>query len=1518
MREQLVRAGSDRARGSRSWSLPRFRVLVPGLAVVFGTLVLCTGRAQAATGHQFVSSMTEATLGTGLLEPAAVAVERSSGGVFVGDRLSGVVDVYSSTGEYEAQLGGGALEVAGIAVDEASGDVYVADPFHEAVWVYRPDGKGGYELLARWFGGNVPGKEFGKVTGVAVDNSGGPSQGDVYVVEAKVSGATGGAVDVFAPKPNPEEGEAGAEGQFLGRLSGVKLEQPNGIAVSQGTGRILVADSVKGAIFAYNPAGEYEEKLNGKGSPNGVFSPKGEEPGNVAAIAVDEAAGDIYVAEAERRVVSQYSSKGVWKGWITETPEGGLGEPRGLALTPAGDVYLADAGLAVVDRFGADMVVPDVKTGKVAKTTLTRTTAVLSGTINGDGIAAQYSFQYGETPALGSQTLSNSSGGTGEASVSAEVTGLEAGTTYYYRIVGENENGANVGIVRSFQTFPAVEELETGPIKELEPESVRLTGTLSPGGIDTRYYFQWGATSAYGNTTPAPPGTDAGSGTSTIEAATLLTGLSANTLYHYRLVGENEQYGATYGQDRTFTTSGPPSISYEPPSEITQTEATIHAQVTPDQLQTTYRFQYGQSTAYEEETPVGGEAIGSGQVPVARWANLTGLKVGTTYHYRVLAENQAGITDGPDQTFTTVPPAPVEATYATNVGATEATLHARINPLGNDTRYYFQYGTQSCQASPGACTNTPAPPGEDIGEGSEPVARDVQITGLQPDTTYHFRVLDSNTLGETEGLGHTFTTQQEASFALPDNRAWEMVTPPDKEGAPVEALTREGGIILAAEDGSALTYVVNGALGEEVEGNRSPEMQQVLATRGQSAWSSQDIATPNSIAKGITAGLAPEYQFFTPSLSLALVEPAEYGANPEPPLAPGVTQPTMYLRDNATGTYLPLISEANTAPGTKFSSRVHFVSATPDLSRVVITSEVALTGAGSSHGLYEWAGGQLHLVSLLPNEKPASTPELGYFGRGLAHAISNDGSRIVWTNTEDLGTLGGHLYMRDTVKGETLQLDAAQGVVEPGQGSAQFQTASSNGSRVFFTDRQRLTADSTAEPGQGAGQPDLYACQITEVAGKLRCDLKDLTVDHNEGEHAAVRAFIFGAGEDGTKVYLVAQGILADNENGNGATAKAGKNNLYELDQAGSQWGTTFIATLAEEDSAEWQGGTVVNTSYLTARVSSNGRYLAFMSQAAITGYDNVDANPQAEGARDEEVFLFDSDTGSLRCVSCNPSGARPNGVLDKNGSGEGLGLLVDRRRVWLGHWIAGNIPGWTAQTLASAVFQSRYLSNEGRLYFNSPDSLVPAAKNGKEDVYEYEPSGAGSCQSATGGCISLISGGSSDRESAFIEATPDGSNVFFLTQAQLLPHRDTDTAFDIYDARECSNLSPCLTPPAEEEAGCASAEACHSAAPAQQIPAAAPPTTTASGSGNVVSTPFSGKQEARGKATTKPPTRAERLKRALKSCRKHHQHAKKKRKACMRKARKRYGNHHKAKRSKHKAKKKANARTSRSGRSSR
>ncbi|MGP0100938.1 MAG: hypothetical protein ACLPUT_04855 [Solirubrobacteraceae bacterium] len=1354
------------------------------------------GAALAAVGHNLLSSLSEGPVGKPLSEPGAVAVDHATGDVFVADPGRGVVDVFSSNGSFVTRFGED-LEAAAVAVDEASGDVYIAEPVDDAVVVFKPDGSGKYVQLSQWSGAATPGAGFGEVVGVAVDNStsgSDPSAGDVYVVDAEslalVEGESEpsgrGAVDVFKPRPaGPEEGQ---EGEFVRALGGVKkgepsvkLEEPNGAVVSVATGRVYVADSVKGLIYTFSSSGAFEEKLKGSGSPLGSFRGKEAEEGNVTALAIDETTGDLLVAEAERDVVSEFNGSGEWVGWVTSTPSGPFGEVSGIAVGASGDVYIADRILHAVDVFGPDVMVPSVETNKASKAQ--EPTAVLNGKVSGDGAQASYHFELGETEAYGglSTTVMHTTGG-GEEAVRATVTGLKAGTKYYYRLVAGNENGTSCGIGRWF--------IEGG-----------------------------------------------------------------------------------------------------------------------------------------EET---GQAV---SVACRR------------------------------------PSAAIDDESATQVAATSATLQSQIDPNGHDTAYQFQYGTESCRGNPGACTDAPSEPA-DIGSGEVAVADSVQLQGLQPDTTYYYRVVASNSLGTSDGIERTFTTQSSsASFALPDHRAWELVTPPDKHGAPVEALTKEGGWIFAAEDGDAITYVAKGAVTEQAEGNRSLELQQVLATRGTSEWSSQDIATPQTKALGQDLAEPPEYQFFSPDLSLALVDPYNKALESQPPLAPDAVQSTMYLRDNpplrpgedeaeayahAAETYehakengetpadypgyLPLVTEANVAQGTEFGGELQFVDATPDLSHVVLYSKVALAGPSSGPGLYEWSTGTLQPVSVLPDGESAG-PEvaLGYHNVH-ANAISDDGTRVIWTASR---ASRGHLYMRDTVTGTTIMLDAVPGLPEQEQptGEAQFQTASSDGSRVLFTDTQRLTADSTAD----SKSDDLYECEIVEERGESTCRLQDLTAGVvHAGEHAAVQSLLFGSSKDCSSAYLVAHGVLATNENGEGEKARDGEENLYELHyngkEANPEWTITFVAALAESDSVEWEGGANVegsegsaglaDTSYLTARVSPNGRYLAFMSQKSLTGYDNEDVSSEKPKERlDEEVYLYDSHSASLTCVSCDPTGARPVGVLDEGIAGEGIGLLVDRRLVWKGHWLAGNIPGWTAQSDVSALLQSRYLSDEGRLFFDSADALVAQVtsptreeeveedvdghkqlekqKVGVENVYEYEPAGVGSCESATGGCVALISSGGSSQESAFLEATPSGDDAFFLTAAQLSP-QDTDPVFDIYDARVCTQESPCLTPPRESPAGCSEADACRPAPPAQQAPIGPSGSASFSGPGNLAAP--AGKQEVKGvKTGVHAPTAAQKLAAALAACKRLHPHSKKKRQACEAQARKRYG-------PKKKAKKGATARKSSGG----
>ena len=469
--------------------------------------------------------------------------------------------------------------------------------------------------------------------------------------------------------------------------------------------------------------------------------------------------------------------------------------------------------------------------------------------------------------------------------------------------------------------------------------------------------------------------------------------------------------------------------------------------------------------------------------------------------------------------------------------------------------------------------------------------------------------------------------------------------------------------------------------------------------------------------------------------------------------------------------------------------------------------------------------------------------------------------------------------MRDMTRKETVQLDTAEPGAEGGLGTAEFQTASEDGSRVFFTDTQRLTIGSTAS----GRTPDLYEFELAGGGGPLVGKLTDLTVDTDAGESADVLGTIPGASEDGSYAYFVANGVLGDGaEHGatRGNCKEAGSPalktcNLYVAHYDGTSWTTTFIAALSGEDAPDWADGQADLTD-LTSRVSPSGRFLAFMSERSLTGYDNRDTN---SGEPDEEVFLYDANSDRLVCASCNPTGARPSGVFDSLehepiGAGD---------RVWTGHWLAGNIPGWTPSRLGGALYQSRYLSNGGRLFFNSSDTLVPQDTNGLENVYEYEPPGVGDCEGSSetfsersGGCVGLISSGTSSEESAFLDASASGDDVFFLTTSPLVP-QDVDSSYDVYDAHVCSASAPCAAsstgPPP-----CATADSCR-VAPALQPGIFGPSgSATFSGAGNVA--------PLVAKLTLKSLTAAQKLANALKGCKKK---PTKKRVVCESRAKKRY-----------------------------
>ena len=195
----------------------------------------------------------------------------------------------------------------------------------------------------------------------------------------------------------------------------------------------------------------------------------------------------------------------------------------------------------------------------------------------------------------------------------------------------------------------------------------------------------------------------------------------------------------------------------------------------------------------------------------------------------------------------------------------------------------------------------------------------------------------------------------------------------------------------------------------------------------------------------------------------------------------------------------------------------------------------------------------------------------------------------------------------------------------------------------------------------------------------------------------------------------------------------------------------------------------------------------------------------------------------------------------------------------------------------------------------------MPQDVDGTEDVYEYEPPGVGSCttSSATygessGGCVGLISSGTSPVESGFLDASENGEDVFFLTAEKLVP-QDTDTAFDVYDAHVCTTQEPCVSAPVSPPE-CTTAEGCRAAPAPQPSIFGAPPSATFSGSGNTSLTP---KQVVTPKKSA-AQIKAEKLAKALEACKKK---PKKQRARCEQQAHKRYGTKAK-KKSKAKAKK--------------
>jgi lysophospholipase L1-like esterase len=370
--------------------------------------------------------------------------------------------------------------------------------------------------------------------------------------------------------------------------------------------------------------------------------------------------------------------------------------------------------------------------------------AIVHGSTNAHGEDTTYHFDYGPNALYGTSTPDTAVGhGTAPVATAAPLTGLQAGTTYHYRLVATNAEGTTVGADRTFTT-PEPPTATTLAADQVEAHSATVHGSANAHGEDTTYHFDYSPDTAYGTSTPD---TAAGHGTAPVATAAALTGLQVGTTYHYRLVATNAE-GTTLGADQTFTTPAPPTATTVAADPVEAHSATVHGSTNAQGEETTYHFEYGPNALYGTSTP--DTAAGHGTAPVATAAALTGLQVGTTYHYRLVATNRAGTTVGADYAFTTTAPPAVVTRPADQIETNSAAVHGSVNPEGEDTTYRFEYGLDTSYG-----TSTPETA---AGHGTDPIAVAASLQSLRAGTTYHYRLVATNRAGSTAGADEILST----------------------------------------------------------------------------------------------------------------------------------------------------------------------------------------------------------------------------------------------------------------------------------------------------------------------------------------------------------------------------------------------------------------------------------------------------------------------------------------------------------------------------------------------------------------------------------------------------------------------------------------------------------------------------------------------------------------------------------------------------------------------------------------
>lgn len=712
-------------------------------------------RVRAGSGRRtpLISTLALVALVLAVAAPSASAAYLHSGTPTEAFGLDG-------TSGSEVARGGG-----GLAVDPVDHRLYYLQREDDEIYAFDVSSPGGHSPVAGFPQPAAEGSPNPEKTAVATD----PATGRVYTVNK-------GDLD----------GHAASGARLPGFPVTTNLGDPCGVT-TDAEGNIWVGDQAEHQIREFNSVGESVRVIDANFLEAGLFG-----EGTVCNVAMDKATGDLYVTDSPNYGANRI----VWKltpqtDYSTATEFASVTGYPGVSYISIDSarhvVYLARGtqilayntdgvlleeletnanyeSVAIDESTGVlyatdfsepskqiqvfePTIVPDAESGEPSGD------SQASGVVDpaGGGPVTGCEFEWGPTTAYGETPVPCSPAVpySGSQVVTADLPGLEKEVTYHYRLVATNANGTSISLDETI-TPHDVPFLRTTPASGVERHCATLNGSFEGNGEDTHYDFEYGTTTAYGQTAVAPPGEDAGAVSGPQGESITVCGLEAQTTYHFRFIGSNG-IGSSVGRDRTFTTlPAVAGIGTDAPSNIGGVEATIDGHWTGDGTPTSYHFDWGFTKRYGNSTEETDAGSGTGQQTGS--ATITGLFQSTVYHYRIVVTNSSGTTYGPDMTFKTLILAGLAYEPPTHLTTSSAELHATVNPENaGPTTYHFDWGADQ---SYGNSTPESAPVGSD----GTPHPAAATIEGLSPGQTYHYRIVATSPAGVSVGEDQTLTS----------------------------------------------------------------------------------------------------------------------------------------------------------------------------------------------------------------------------------------------------------------------------------------------------------------------------------------------------------------------------------------------------------------------------------------------------------------------------------------------------------------------------------------------------------------------------------------------------------------------------------------------------------------------------------------------------------------------------------------------------------------------------------------